>query len=96
MSKTLSTHVLDATTGNPAAGIRVELRDRDGATLTTAETDSDGRIPELAPGGLTAGREDFFTPRAGVLVMFPSWLVHAVRPYVGTRTRISIAFNLSV
>ena len=28
MSKTLSTHVLDATTGNPAAGIRVELRDR--------------------------------------------------------------------
>ncbi len=57
MSKTLSTHVLDATTGNPpAAGIRVELRDRDGASVTTAETDSDGRIPpELAPGGLTAG-----------------------------------------
>ncbi|MBT2266817.1 hydroxyisourate hydrolase [Rhodococcus erythropolis] len=55
MSKTLSTHVLDATTGTPAAGVRVELRDRDGATVTTAETDSDGRIPELAPGGLTAG-----------------------------------------
>ncbi len=46
MSKTLSTHVLDATTGNPAAGIRVELRDRDGASVTTAETDSDGRIAE--------------------------------------------------
>ena len=54
------------------------------------------RLRYAVPGGLTAGREDFFTPRAGVLVMFPSWLVHAVRPYVGTRTRISIAFNLSV
>ncbi|MDN5548231.1 MAG: hydroxyisourate hydrolase, partial [Rhodococcus sp. (in: high G+C Gram-positive bacteria)] len=55
MSKTLSTHVLDATTGIPAAGIRVELRDRDGVTITSAETDSDGRIPELAPDGLVTG-----------------------------------------
>lgn len=54
------------------------------------------RLRYAVPGGLTAGREDFFTPRSGVLVMFPSWLVHGVRPYTGGRTRISVAFNLSV
>jgi len=31
-----------------------------------------------------------------MLVAFPSWLQHAVRPYRGTGTRISIAINLSV
>ena len=35
-------------------------------------------------------------PRAGMMVLFPSWLQHAVRPYRGTQTRISIAFNMSV
>jgi len=47
-------------------------------------------------GCLSAGGQDFFTPRAGVLALFPSWLVHAVRPYTGAGERISIAFNLSV
>ncbi|MEZ5648896.1 MAG: putative 2OG-Fe(II) oxygenase [Alphaproteobacteria bacterium] len=36
------------------------------------------------------------SPHAGMMVLFPSWLVHAVRPYRGTHTRISIAFNLSL
>jgi uncharacterized protein (TIGR02466 family) len=45
---------------------------------------------------LSAGGQDFFTPRAGTMVLFPSWLVHAVRPYMGRRQRISVAFNLSV
>lgn len=35
-------------------------------------------------------------PRDGLLVMFPSWLYHFVRPYHGTRPRISIAFNLRI
>ena len=30
----------------------------------------------------------------GQLVMFPSWLRHGVRPYLGNRERISIAMNL--
>jgi hypothetical protein len=30
------------------------------------------------------------------MVLFPAWLVHAVRPYSGPGKRISIAFNLSV
>ena len=43
----LSTHVLDATTGRPAAGVAVSLS-RDGAELTTGVTDDDGRIGTLA------------------------------------------------
>jgi len=34
-------------------------------------------------------------PEAGMMVMFPSWLLHHVHPYMGARPRISIAFNAS-
>lgn len=34
-------------------------------------------------------------PRTGMVVMFPSWLQHAVRPFHGEGTRISIAINLT-
>lgn len=34
-------------------------------------------------------------PRAGLLVLFPSWLRHSVRPHRGGRERVSIALNLS-
>jgi 5-hydroxyisourate hydrolase len=43
----LSTHVLDAMSGRPAAGVAVTLTDAAGATLTTATTDDDGRIATL-------------------------------------------------
>jgi uncharacterized protein (TIGR02466 family) len=33
-------------------------------------------------------------PRAGLLLMFPAWLDHAVRPWEGTGLRISVAMNL--
>ncbi|ABC63137.1 2OG-Fe(II) oxygenase family protein [Erythrobacter litoralis] len=33
-------------------------------------------------------------PKTGMIVMFPSWLQHAVRPFHGSGTRISIAINL--
>ena len=33
-------------------------------------------------------------PQTGMIVLFPSWLQHAVRPFQGTGTRISIAINL--
>ncbi len=42
----LSTHVLDATLGTPAAGVRVRLA-RDGEPLADAVTDEDGRVREL-------------------------------------------------
>ena len=50
----LSTHVLDTATGRPASGVTVIL-ERDGATVTRAMTDADGRVRELAT-ALAAGR----------------------------------------
>ncbi len=47
-------------------------------------------------GGLSAGATERVQPKAGRLVMFPSWLLHQVRPYRGDAARISIAFNLTV
>lgn len=35
-------------------------------------------------------------PQAGLLVLFPSWLRHSVRPHPGPGERISVALNLSV
>lgn len=44
----------------------------------------------------TGGTNVRFTPRAGLLMLFPGWLYHQVRPYLGSTQRISIAFNLSL
>ena len=55
--------------------------------------------PHLAfrmPGGQSVGASETVRPRTGLLLMFPAWLSHQVRPYRGTGTRISVAFNLSV
>ncbi|MDQ2953243.1 MAG: hydroxyisourate hydrolase [Chloroflexota bacterium] len=43
----LSTHVLDTSTGRPASGVRVEVQ-RDGKAVASGVTDTDGRIRELA------------------------------------------------
>ena len=42
------------------------------------------------------GGAEIIRPKPGLLFLFPSWLMHQVRPYRGTGTRISIAFNLSL
>lgn len=47
----ISTHVLDAVTGRPAAGIEVTLSargDTGWADVSTRTTNDDGRIPDLA------------------------------------------------
>ena len=44
----LSTHVLDTSTGRPAAGVRVTLESSGGTVLATAVTDADGRVGDLA------------------------------------------------
>jgi 5-hydroxyisourate hydrolase len=49
---TLSTHVLDATTGTPAVGVAVTLTA--GGVIATGITDADGRIGGLG-GDLAAG-----------------------------------------
>ena len=44
MSAKLSTHVLDLTTGKPAAGMRIDLYDLSfGALMKTVHTNADGR-----------------------------------------------------
>ena len=42
------------------------------------------------------GVSELVHPHSGMLVLFPSWLQHAVRPYRGSAERISVAFNLSL
>jgi 5-hydroxyisourate hydrolase len=48
---TISTHVLNATTGQPAAGLELTLSQQNGAEwreLSRRVTDQDGRVPDLA------------------------------------------------
>ena len=55
--------------------------------------------PQLAfnvPGGLSVGANEVVRPKPGLMVMFPAWLLHQVRPYKGSAERISIACNLSL
>jgi 5-hydroxyisourate hydrolase len=55
---TLSTHVLDAGRGHPAAGVPVTLHRRVGEKwelIGEGLTDADGRVAGLAPDGLAAG-----------------------------------------
>ena len=49
----LSTHVLDTTSGRPASGLRIVV-ERDGREVASGVTDGDGRVRELAA-GLDAG-----------------------------------------
>ena len=55
--------------------------------------------PQLTfPGAdfVALGESQRLTPRAGALIVFPSWLSHGVCPYRGNRERISIAINFSI
>lgn len=78
-------------TGEPADGGEFEIQDPRGILPGfVAPT-----LRYALPGCLSAGGSDFITPIAGTLLVFPSWLVHAVRPFRGTRPRISVAINLA-
>lgn len=44
----------------------------------------------------SSGGHHLMQPKAGTCFLFPSWLPHAVMPYNGNNTRISLAFNFSV
>ena len=50
----LSTHVLDTSTGRPAAGVRVSLSTAGGSLVAEGVTDDDGRVAPLA-GDLAPG-----------------------------------------
>jgi 5-hydroxyisourate hydrolase len=58
LAATLSTHVLDAVSGRPAAGVALTLERRSDAGWTPVgrgSTDADGRCAELASDGLEPG-----------------------------------------
>jgi uncharacterized protein (TIGR02466 family) len=77
---------------DPALGGEFEMQDPRGVAPAMY-------APLLAfavPGGQSVGASELIYPKAGQMVLFPSWLSHAVRPYLGERARISIAFNLSL
>jgi uncharacterized protein (TIGR02466 family) len=77
---------------DPSLGGEFEIQDPRGvATVMYA--------PQLTfpgPDGAALGESQRLTPRAGALIVFPSWLSHGVCPYRGTRERISIAINFSL
>ena len=57
----ISTHVLDATTGRPAAGLEAGPRRQDASgwhELTRRRTDADGRVSDLAAGAAHRRRSD--------------------------------------
>jgi 5-hydroxyisourate hydrolase len=74
----LSTHVLDATTGTPASGVAVVVEsqvDGDWNLVAEGTTDADGRARELARPGAGVHRIRFDTgtyfARAGVRAFYP-------------------------
>ena len=77
---------------SPALGGELDFMDPRGAAPTMY-------APHLGfstHGGRSLGASELLRPQAGVMVLFPSWLLHGVRPYLGERTRISVAFNFSL
>jgi 5-hydroxyisourate hydrolase len=76
----VSTHVLDAVTGRPAARVPVALTDAEGASVAEGVTDDDGRIGALFTGtasGLFRLRFDTATYFAacGVSAFYPEVVV---------------------
>src|SRR6185503_17580539 len=77
---------------DPALGGEFEIQDPRGVAPAMY-------APLLAfamPGGQSAGASELIRPKSGMLVMFPAWLSHGVRPYKGAGVRISVALNLSL
>jgi 5-hydroxyisourate hydrolase len=67
----ITTHVLDAALGRPAAGVRVRLEGPDGTVLGEARTDAEGRVRDFGSPALRAGTHrlafatgDYFASRA--------------------------------
>jgi 5-hydroxyisourate hydrolase len=54
MTAHLTTHILDATAGSPAAGVQTRLTTADGALVAEGRTDGDGRLA-LGPEALKSG-----------------------------------------
>ena len=74
---------------DPALGGELEFMDPRGPLPAM-------NAPHLAfamPGGLSGGATERVRPKAGRMVLFPAWMMHQVRPYRGTATRISAVMS---
>jgi len=58
--------------------------------------DPRGRAGMAATPGDPFGDPVRVEPKAGLMVIFPSWLYHWVHPYAGDGMRIAISFNVAV
>ncbi len=74
---------------DPTLGGEFELYDPRGAAPAMLAPD----LVPAVPGAVSMGASEMIPPRAGDMLLFPSWVRHAVRPYRGDQVRISIAFN---
>lgn len=75
---------------DPALGGELQLLDPRMPAIRMAAPDL--RLKEAD--GQTQPNEIAVRPRTGLIVLFPSWLQHGVRPFHGEGTRISVAINL--
>lgn len=78
---TLSTHVLDTSTGRPAAGVTVTLETVAGQQIGAEVTDVDGRVSRLGPAVLATGHYRLrlasgpYFERRGVDAFYPEVVV---------------------
>ena len=82
---TLSTHILDISTGTPAEGVTVSLS-REGETLANLVTNAQGRIATFSAEPLPAGRY-CLTAETG------AWFARAGRESVFTRAQIDFVIG---
>lgn len=77
--------------GNPSLGGEFEIQDPRGVAPVMLAP----HLTFAMPDGQSVGASELIRPRAGMMLIFPSWLSHAVRPYRGNAIRISVAINLT-
>lgn len=86
-------YVDDGGTGaDPSLGGEFEVQDPRGVATVMY-------VPYLTfagEDGAALGEAQRLRPQAGTALVYPSWLSHGVRPYRGTRERITIAVNLGL
>ncbi len=85
-------YIDDGYEGNTDPGLGGELQLLDPRMPMIRMTAPDLRL--LDADGQPQQSEISIRPESGMIVLFPSWLQHAVRPFQGEGTRISIAINL--
>ena len=96
----LSTHVLDAMTGRPAAGVAVRLEEHVGGewrTIAEGSTDADGRIGALGDPGAGTHRLHFDTGAyfgaAGVAAFYPEVTVTFTVIDAGTHHHVPLLLS---